>query len=87
MSDQAPDTQRPPRREHEEGGLLAAGTEVQVTYSQGSGFSAGTVLSIGATPAPYIVVCGLGSRETDRRLIFCTAIDHIGLYVAHPATE
>ena len=87
MSDQAPGTQRPPRREHEEGGLLAAGTKVAVTYNQGSGFSAGTVLSVGATPAPYIVVCGLGSRETDRRLIFCTAIDHIGLYVAHPATE
>ena len=87
MSDQAPDTRHPPRREHEEGGLLAPGTKVAVTYNRGAGFAAGTLVSVGATPAPYIVLGGLGSRETDRRLIFCTAIDHIGLYVAHPATE
>ena len=86
MSDQAPDTQRPPRREHEEGGLLAAGTKVAVTYNQGTGFGAGTVLSIGATPTAYIVLGGLNGGETDRRLIFCTAIDYIEPYVAHPAT-
>ena len=85
MSDQAPGTQRPPRREHEEGGLLAPGTEVIVTY--GKIGSVGIILSVGATPAPHIVLGELGSRATDRRLIFCTAIDHIRPYVAHPATE
>lgn len=86
MSNQPPDTQRP-LREHEEGGLLATGTKVAVTYNRGAGLIVGTLVSFGATPAPYIVLGKLDSGATGRQLIFCTAIDYIRPYVTHPATE
>ena len=81
MSDQAPSTQRPPRREHEEGGLLAPGTEVQVTYGRTG--SAGTIISVGAVPAAHIVL--ELSNGAGRRLIFCSSIDYIAPHLPHPA--